>query len=122
MQIKFMFFNIKIKKTISQELFFAGSSYRTPFINSNRNNQKSSVKETTFTQFLTDKNILHQTTPICSPQSNGKIERFHQNYNKLFVFDEKILAAVGLQNKLNDYYYFYNFERVHKSLNFQTLF
>ncbi len=92
------------------------------FINSHRNNQKSTIKETTFTQFLTDKNILHQTTPVRSPQSNGKIERFHQNYSKLFVFEEKILDAVGLQNKLNDYYYFYNFERVHKSLNFQTPF
>ncbi|WP_348737080.1 hypothetical protein [Spiroplasma endosymbiont of Ammophila pubescens] len=32
------------------------------------------------------------------------------------------MDAAGLQNKLNDYYYFYNFERVHKSLNFQTPF
>ncbi|AAA85012.1 putative transposase [Spiroplasma phage C74] len=92
------------------------------FINNYRNNQKISVKKTNFTQFLTDKNILHQTTPVRSPQSNGKIERFHQNYTKLFVFEEKILNAVSLQNKLNDYYYFYNFERVHKSLNFQTPF
>ncbi|WP_422397505.1 hypothetical protein [Spiroplasma endosymbiont of Seladonia tumulorum] len=50
------------------------------------------------------------------------MERFYQNYTKLFVFDEKILDAASLQNKLNDYYYFYNFERVHKSLNFQTPF
>ncbi|WP_310612904.1 DDE-type integrase/transposase/recombinase [Spiroplasma citri] len=92
------------------------------FINNYRNNQKITVKETNFTQFLTDKNIFHQTTPVRSPQSNGKIERFHQNYTKLFVFEEKILNAVSLQNKLNDYYYFYNFERVHKSLNFQTPF
>ncbi|WP_425289450.1 integrase core domain-containing protein [Spiroplasma endosymbiont of Poecilobothrus nobilitatus] len=90
------------------------------FISSHRNNQKSTVKETTFTQFLTNKNIFHQTTPVRSPQSNGKIKRFHQNYSKLFVFEEKILDAVCLQNKLNNYYYFYNFEIVHKSLNFQT--
>ncbi|WP_235511375.1 hypothetical protein [Spiroplasma kunkelii] len=53
------------------------------------------------------------------------MERFHQNYTKLFVFEEKILNVVSLQNKLNYYYYyyyFYNFERVHKSLNFQTPF
>ncbi|WP_416375544.1 hypothetical protein [Spiroplasma citri] len=50
------------------------------------------------------------------------MERFNQNYTKLFVFEEKILNVVSLQNKLNNYYYFYNFERVHKSLNFQTLF
>ncbi|GAA6238413.1 MAG: hypothetical protein SPLM_05320 [Spiroplasma phoeniceum] len=60
------------------------------FINSHRNNQKSSVKETTFTQFLTDKNILHQTTPVRSPQSNGKIERFHQNYTKFCIWWKNI--------------------------------
>ncbi|ALA97686.1 Spiroplasmavirus-related protein [Spiroplasma kunkelii CR2-3x] len=92
------------------------------FINNYRNNQKNNVKETNFTQFLKDKNIFHQTTPVRSPQSNGKIQRFHQNYTKLFVFEEKILNVVSLQNKLNDYYYFYNFERIHKSLNFQTPF
>ncbi|WP_235511377.1 hypothetical protein [Spiroplasma kunkelii] len=32
------------------------------------------------------------------------------------------MNVVSLQNKLNDYYYFYNFERVHKSLNFKTPF
>jgi len=32
---KFVVFNIKIKKTISQELFFAGSSYRTPIKTNN---------------------------------------------------------------------------------------
>ncbi|WP_374696499.1 hypothetical protein [Spiroplasma endosymbiont of Polydrusus formosus] len=37
------------------------------FINSHRNNQKSIFKETTFTQFLTDKNILYQTTIVHSP-------------------------------------------------------
>ncbi|WP_374696325.1 hypothetical protein [Spiroplasma endosymbiont of Polydrusus formosus] len=79
------------------------------FINSHRNNQKSIVKENTFTQFLTDKNILHQTTHVRSPWTNGKIERFHQNYIKLFIFDKKILDAVDLQNKINDYYYFFNF-------------
>ncbi len=110
------------KKIFSIKITRIRTDNGSEFINSHRNNQKNTVKETTFTQFLTDKNILHQTTPVRSPQSNGKIERFHQNYTKLFVFDEKILDAVGLQNKLNDYYYFYNFEKVHKSLNFQTPF
>ncbi len=107
-----IFFGIKITRIRTDN--------SSEFINSHRNNQKSTVKETNFTQFLTDKNILHQTTPVRYLWSNGKIERFHQNYNKLFVFDEKILDEIDLQNKLNDYYYFYNFERVHKSLNFQT--
>ncbi len=75
-----------------------------------------------FTKVLNQKVVIHQTSPIRSPQSNGKIERFHKNYTKLFVFDEKILDAVGLQNKINEYYYFYNFEIVHKYLNFQIPF
>ncbi len=72
------------------------------FINSHCNNQKSSVEENTFTQLLTYKDIVHQTTPVSFPQSNGKIERFNQNYTKLFVFEEKILYAFILQNKINE--------------------
>ncbi len=43
------------------------------FINSHRNNQKSSVEENTFTQLLTYKDILHQTTPVRSAKSNSEI-------------------------------------------------
>jgi len=42
---KFVVFNIKIKKTISQELFFAGSSYRTPFIKLFKQSNKDQTYE-----------------------------------------------------------------------------
>ncbi|WHQ36640.1 DDE-type integrase/transposase/recombinase [Spiroplasma sp. SV19] len=32
-----------------------------------------------FTKAVNEKGVVHQTTPIRSPQSNGKIERFHRN-------------------------------------------
>ncbi len=37
-----------------------------------------------FTKVLHQKGVIHQTTPIRSPKSNWKIERFHQNWNKFF--------------------------------------
>ncbi len=39
-----------------------------------------------FTKLLHQKGVIHQTTPILSPRSNGKIERFHQNWNKFFEY------------------------------------
>ncbi len=86
--------SVILKKIFGIKIIRIGTENGSEFINSHRNNQKITVKETNFTQFLIDKNILHQITPIRSPQSNGKIERFNQNYTKLFVFDEKILQLV----------------------------
>lgn len=94
----------------------------TEFINTHlgSRNFKTLIKERPFTVFLNKMDIAHQTTPIRSPQSNGKIERFHQHYAKLFWFYNKKLKVDEMQFFLNEYYYFYNFKRCHKSLNFKT--
>ncbi|WP_342264311.1 integrase core domain-containing protein [Spiroplasma endosymbiont of Clivina fossor] len=93
------------------------------FTTTNWSNKKAyKVKERPFTTFLSKSGIVHETTPIRSPQSNGKIERFHQHYNKLFYSKDKKLNQNELQHYLNKYYYFYNFERCHSSLNTKTPF
>ncbi|WP_338982005.1 integrase core domain-containing protein [Spiroplasma endosymbiont of Eupeodes luniger] len=93
------------------------------FTTNNWSNKKSyKVKERPFTTFLSRNGIVHKTTPIRSPQSNGKIERFHQYYTKLFYSKDTKLNQNELQHYLNKYYYFYNFERRHSSLNTKTPF
>ncbi|WP_339023834.1 integrase core domain-containing protein [Spiroplasma endosymbiont of Agriotes lineatus] len=93
------------------------------FITDNWSNKKSyKVKEKPFTTFLSKNGIVHETTPIRSPQSNGKIKRYHQYYTKLFYAKDKKLNQNELQHYLNKYYYFYNFERLHPSLNTKTPF
>ncbi|WP_342262355.1 MULTISPECIES: integrase core domain-containing protein [unclassified Spiroplasma] len=72
------------------------------------------IKERPFSKYLKDNKIIHETTPIRSPQSNGKIERFHKNYNNLLLLDDiKRFNTNELQIYLNEYYYFYNFQRNH---------
>lgn len=93
----------------------------TEFITSAKH-KNMKIKERPFTTFLFKNKIMHETTPIRSPQSNGKIERFHQHYNKLFYFKYKKFNQIQLQNYLNEYYYFYNFERCHLSLKNKTHF
>ncbi len=93
------------------------------FTTTNWSNKKTyKVKERPFTTFLSKNGIVHETTPIRSPQSNGKIERFHQHYTKLFYAKDKKLNQNELQHFLNQYYYYYNFERRHLSLNTKTPF
>ncbi|WP_338982485.1 integrase core domain-containing protein [Spiroplasma endosymbiont of Eupeodes luniger] len=93
------------------------------FTTTNWSNKKSyKVKERPFTTFLSRNGIVHESTPIRSLQSNGKIERFRQHYTKLFYAKNKKLNQNELQNYLNKYYYFYNFERRHSSLNTKTPF
>ncbi|WP_342263931.1 integrase core domain-containing protein [Spiroplasma endosymbiont of Clivina fossor] len=97
------------------------------FTTTNWSNKKAyKVKERPFTTFLSKNGIIHETTPIRSPQSNGKIERFHRNYNSLFWFKkcgfEIKFDVKQLQIHLNEWYAFYNFKRKHKSLNYKTPF
>ncbi|WP_339024207.1 integrase core domain-containing protein [Spiroplasma endosymbiont of Agriotes lineatus] len=90
---------------------------------SNKNEYK--IKERPFTTLLSKNGIIHEMTPISPPQSNGKIEPFHQYCTKLFYAKDKKLNQNELQHFLNQYYYFYNFQRCHSALQnkspFQTL-
>ncbi len=74
-----------------------------------------------FTKVLHQKGMIHQTTPIRSPQLNGKIERFHQNWNKIF---EHLLCYPKNINELRKlitiFLDYYNNVRRHKSINFLT--
>ncbi|WP_342263151.1 integrase core domain-containing protein [Spiroplasma endosymbiont of Dromius quadrimaculatus] len=87
------------------------------FTTTNWSNKKAyKVKERPFTAFLSRNGVTHETTPIRSPQSNGKIERFYQHYTKLFYAKDKKINQNELQHFLNQYYYYYNFQRCHSAL------
>ncbi len=74
-----------------------------------------------FTKVLHQKGVIHQTTPIRSPQSNGKIERFHQNWNKFFEYLPRYPKNINELRKLITIFLdYYNNVRLHKSINFLT--
>ncbi len=59
--------------------------------------------------------------PILSLQSNGKIERFHQNWNKFFEYLPRYPKNINELLKLITIFLdYYNYVRRHKSINFLT--
>ncbi len=76
-----------------------------------------------FTKLLHQKGVIHQTTSISSPQSNGKIERFHKNWNKFFEYLLRYPKNINELRKLITIFLdYYNNVRQHKSINFLTPF
>lgn len=98
-----------------------GGEFTTPF--KPKSKYINFINIRAFTSFLIQNKIIHETTPIRSPQSNGKIERFHRNYNNLFWLNfARRFDIKEMQSYLNEWYVFYNFKRRHKSLKFKTPF
>ncbi len=70
-----------------------------------------------FTKVLHQKSFIHQTTLIRSPQSNGKIERFHQKWNKFFKYLPCYPKNINELRKLITIFWdYYNNVRRHKSI------
>ncbi len=85
-------------------------------------NPEDKYHQSDFTKLLHQKGVIHQITPIRSPRSNGKIEKFHQKWNKFFeylpIYPKNINELRKLITIFLDYY---NNVRKHKSINFLTL-
>ncbi|MBU0534136.1 MAG: integrase core domain-containing protein [Candidatus Omnitrophica bacterium] len=56
------------------------------------------------------------------PQSNVVVERFNRTIQEEFVYwnEELLNDNIAFNKKLMEYLTFYNLERGHKSLNYQT--
>ena len=65
----------------------------------------------TFERYLHENDIKHTLCKVGRPQSNGKIERFFQNY-------DKYRWRLGT---LSEFFAFYNEERPHMSLDWDNL-
>ncbi|WHQ36565.1 integrase core domain-containing protein [Spiroplasma sp. SV19] len=74
-----------------------------------------------FTKAVNKKGVVHQTTPVRSPQSNGKIERFHRNWNKFFEYLPRYLKDIDdIRKQIVIFLDYYNKVRRHKSINLLT--
>lgn len=65
----------------------------------------------------TARNLGYQTrfTRYSSPEENGRVERFHRTIDDEFY--KRISSRAKLQQQLEDWLHYYNYERPHLSLN-----
>jgi len=75
-----------------------------------------------FHQYLEEKQIIHQFIYPRSPRINGVVERFNRTIQDEFLTrsDELFDNSPGFYQKLKNYLLWYNGQRPHAALNYQT--
>lgn len=73
-----------------------------------------------FNQFIKFIEFTHVKTSVGYPQANGKIERFHGTINREFYKITPMFNYKDAVNKINQYIFFYNFNRLHSALFYLT--
>ncbi len=78
--------------------------------------------QTQFRAFLEEKNIKHQYTWIHTPDQNGVVERSHRTDEEEFYQENETshLTTEELNKKMQVWEEYYNTERLHFTLNFDT--
>jgi len=71
-------------------------------------------------EFCKENGIEHERIPVCSPERNPNIERFHGTLKNEFVNRNYFEGYQDFSIKLYDYIEFYCNERYHESLNYMS--
>jgi transposase InsO family protein len=71
-------------------------------------------------KFCMKEGIKHERIPVCSPERNPNIERFHGTLKREFVNRNDFEGYQDFSIKLYDYIEFYNNERYHQSLKYMS--
>jgi putative transposase len=73
-----------------------------------------------FARYITQSPFVHLRTGNHHPETNGSIERFHQTlkYEEVWgaMYDNPLVA----KERIEKFRCFYNFERIHQTLNYNT--
>jgi transposase InsO family protein len=75
-----------------------------------------------FDEYLRKENITHFWNYPRSPKSNAYIERFNRTLREQFmnVYEGDLTDIETAESELKDYLFWYNTQKVHKGLNWQT--
>jgi len=73
-----------------------------------------------FAEFLRMAGLQHARTSIHYPQSNGKIERFHESLNYESVRKRSLIDLEDARRQIAEYIDYYNTKRLHSSLYYLT--
>lgn len=73
-----------------------------------------------FTEFMRLKGLQHVRTSIAHPQSNGKVERFHETISAECLRTQSFLDLDDARRRIADYIVFYNTKRLHSAIYYLT--
>jgi transposase InsO family protein len=75
-----------------------------------------SMEQTLFQRYLDDNHIEHIVSDPHSPQTIGKVERFHQTIKKELLHKIRFTGIEDAIRKIHDYVRHYNFDRPHQGI------
>lgn len=100
------------------------SQYGTPFSTLTDNGNVYTARFTQgkngFEYLLSELEIVQKNGSPAHPQTQGKIERFHQTLKKWLSEQEQAKDLKGLQSQLDEFRIIYNTQRPHKALEMRT--
>ncbi len=73
-----------------------------------------------FALLLYGAGLQHIRTSIAHPQSNGKIERFHEILSKEFLKEKGLIELEDARKQIADFTEYYNTKRLHGALFYLT--
>lgn len=73
-----------------------------------------------FTDFMRLKGLQHVRTSIAHPQSNGKLERFHETITVECLRTQSFLDLEDARRRIADYIVYYNTKRLHSAIYYLT--
>lgn len=73
-----------------------------------------------FALFLHEAGLQHTRTSIAHPQSNGKIERFHETLSQEFLRKKSLIDLEDARKQIADFIEYYNTKRLHGALFYLT--
>ncbi|MGB9876125.1 MAG: IS3 family transposase [bacterium] len=73
-----------------------------------------------FAQFLRLAGLQHTRTSLAYPQSNGKIERFHQSLKQECLRKRSLIDLMDARKQIGEYIDYYNRKRLHSALFYLT--
>jgi len=73
-----------------------------------------------FRKSLREVGLDRVRTSVNYPQSNGKLERFHRTLKDECLSRQSLIEPVDARRQVAAYIEYYNFKRLHSSLNYLT--
>jgi transposase InsO family protein len=94
---------------------------RAPFtIQKIRTDNGTEFVNTTTKSFLEENNIVHRRNTVGCPEQNGKIERFHQTFKRVFCYSLPWNCSSDmLQYHINLFLHYYNYQKKHRGLGME---
>jgi putative transposase len=108
------------KREVINVIKYVSDNYIFPKQVSLRTDNGSQFEASLFREYLSEISVTHEFTHVASPQENCYIESYHSIIESAVCQKYQFESLDEAQRELNEFLNFYNQERIHGGLNYQS--